>query len=525
MAWGAWLRASEPGARHSVFQLAQSIVEVSRSGSRSGEHLGSGTWRTHAIPMGAFMAEGPGQSAGGGAGHRAEQRFWPHNVEAERAVLGSMMLDPDVIPEVMRLVRVEDFYENAHQILYRRILELHDAGKPVELTLLTDALRRAGELDSVGGYVYLATLEQFVLSTSAAPEHAQMVRDKSASRRLMSVAETVLRETSDERREVADQIRMAEALLFEVGEQHRTSEFQDLKSLMEESIGEIAHLYETREPKTGLKTHLKDLDRILGGFEPSALVILAARPSIGKTALALNIVRNVAVEDNLPVGFFSLEMGAEQLGLRLLCSEARVSGQKVRKGQLKESEWATIRETASRLMDVPMYIDDSAGLTIMELRSRARQLKQKRPDLALIVVDYLQLMQGPPGRRESNRQQEVSEISRGLKLLAKELGVPVLALSQLSRNIEQRSGKEKSATPMLSDLRESGSIEQDADIVMFVHRERIEIQKDEQGRTPDRQLPIPTEIIVGKNRNGPIGSAEMLFIPDFTQFVDALMDR
>lgn len=471
------------------------------------------------------MAESPAQP-GGGAGRREPpaQRQFPSNVDAERAVLGSMMLDAGVIPDVLRLLKPSDFYLNAHQILYRRMLELYDANKPLDLTLMSDALRRAGELDAVGGYVYIAGLVEFVLYSGAAVQNAEIVREKSALRRLMAAAETILKEAGEERRAIGEQLRLAEGLLYEVGEEHRVSEFRDLKDLMGASIGEIAHLYESREPKSGLRTHMKDLDRIITGFEPTALVILAARPSIGKTAFALNIVRNVAMFEQRPVGFFSLEMGAEQLSLRLLCTEARVPSSRVRKGMMKEEEWDRLRETASRLMDAPMYIDDSAGLTIMELRSRARQLKLKLPNLGLLVVDYLQLMQGPPGRRDNNRQQEVAEISRGLKLLAKELHVPVLALSQLSRNIEQRSGKEKSARPMLSDLRESGSIEQDADIVMFVHRERAEIQKDEDGKLPDRQLPIETEIVVGKNRNGPIGTAQMLFLPEFTLFADALMD-
>ncbi len=456
--------------------------------------------------------------------NKMADRQIPHNLEAERAVLGSMLLDQHVIPDVLRILKPEDFYEAGHQVAFKCMLDLYNEGKPVDLTLLSDVLRRKGELDAVGGYVYLANLEQFVLSTSAASDHARMVQEKSALRRLMAAADTILRESSEERRNVEDQIEMAERLIFEVSQQNQTGKFMSLEVLMEDTIGEILHLYESREPKSGLQTQMKDLDKIIGGFEPSALVILAARPSIGKTAFALNIVRNVALFEGKPVGFFSLEMGADQLNMRLLCSEARIPSHRVRKGLIKEQEWEKLRETASRMMQVPIFIDDTAGLTIMQLRSRARRLKAQRPDLALIVVDYLQLMQGLGGSRESNRQQEVAEISRGLKGLAKELRVPVLALSQLSRGIEQRSGKEKSARPMLSDLRESGAIEQDADVVMFVHRERVEIQKDEDGKLADRSLPIPTEIVVGKNRNGPIGTAEMLFIPDYTLFADALHD-
>ncbi|MEQ8820446.1 MAG: replicative DNA helicase [Sumerlaeia bacterium] len=449
----------------------------------------------------------------------------PHNLDAERAVLGAMLLDNDVISDVMQQVRAEDFYQSAHQRVFARVVELHDQGKPVELTLLTDTLRRFGELDQVGGYIYLASLEQYILATSAAVEHARMVRDKSTMRRLMAAASTVLREASEESRTVEDTIEMAEKLVFEVSQENRTSRFRPMRELMAESLQEIGYLYETKSPTSGLPTHYKDLDGMLGGFEPSALIILAARPSIGKTAFALNIAQNVATFSKVPVAIFSLEMGADQLNMRILCGAAGVSGSKVRKGKIREDEWDTLRHTASDMMNLQIHIDDSADLSIVQLRSRARRLKSKFPDLGLIIVDYLQLMSGgPSGRRQESRQQEVSDISRGMKQLAKELSVPVLALSQLSRNIESRSGKEKSAKPMLSDLRESGAIEQDADVVMFVHRERVELQKDEDGQQRDRSLPIPTEIIVGKNRNGPIGSADLMFLPDFMRFTNALRE-
>jgi len=448
----------------------------------------------------------------------------PHNLDAERAVLGSLLLDNEVIPEVSRVLRPEDFYQSAHQAIYGAVLELHDQGKPVDLTLLTDSLRRTGKLEETGGYMYLAGLENHVLATSAAVEHAEMVAEKSTLRRLMAAAETILRECSGERREVLQQVEMAERLVFEVSQKTHAGRFLSVEALMQQAIDEIARLYVAHEPTVGLQTHIKDLDSLLGGFEKTALIILAARPSIGKTAFALNIVRNVSLQGGVPVGFFSLEMSAEQLNLRLLASEARLPGQRIRRGQIKEPEWERVRETASRLMDLPLYIDDTAGLTLMQLRSRARRLKKQRPDLGLLVVDYLQLMQSPPGRRDSNRQQEVAEISRGLKELAKELEVPILALSQLSRGIEQRGKRDGGSRPMLSDLRESGAIEQDADVVMFVHRERVEVQKDEEGRPVNRTQPIETEIIVGKNRNGPIGTAQLLFIPDFTLFVDMLKD-
>jgi replicative DNA helicase len=402
------------------------------------------------------------------------------------------------------------------------MLDLYHETKPIDLTILAERLKRDGELDKVDGYVYLASLEQFVLATSAAIEHAQIVQEKATLRRLMAAADSIMHEASEERRVVQEQIELAEKLIFDVSQRTHSSKFLSLETLMQDTIEEVRHLMESRESSTSLKTHFIDLDQLINGFERTALVILAARPSIGKTAFALNLVRNVAVQGNIPVAFFSLEMGADQLNMRLLCSEARVPSHLVRKGRIKNEQWELLRTTASAMMDVPMWIDDTPGISLMQLRSRARRLKSRVPNLGLIVVDYLQLMTSPQRGREVNRQQEVSEISRGLKGLAKELQVPVLALSQLSRNIEQRSGKEKSARPMLSDLRESGAIEQDADVVMFVHRERVETQRDEDGNPVNKGEPIPTDIIVGKNRNGPIGTVPLLFLPDFTLFVNAL---
>ncbi|MBX3730400.1 MAG: replicative DNA helicase [Candidatus Sumerlaeia bacterium] len=458
----------------------------------------------------------------------SDTRTLPHDPDAERAVLGAMILDREVIPEVARLLKPEDFFEPRHQIIFRHAVELHESAKPVDLPLLCDALRRRNELDAVGGYVYVAQLVEFVAGTSAAPEHAQLVADKATLRRLIAAADTILREASAEATELPDQIETAERLIFEVGRSTQSGRFQSVGSLMGETISEIARLYETRKPVIGLSTHMHDLDALIGGLEPTALAILAARPSIGKTAFALTLVRNVAVHGGKPVGFFSLEMGADQLNMRLLCMEAKVPSHVIQRARFDDTHWERLRETASRLMEAPIYIDDSAALTIMQLRSRARRLKAQRPDLGLIVVDYLQLMRGPEGRgsrREVNRQQEVAEISMGLKALAKELRVPVLALSQLSRNIEQRSTKKEPARPQLSDLRESGAIEQDADLVMFIHRERKETDRDESGKPLNRSLPIPTEIIVGKNRNGPIGTVNMLFFAETTIFHDALRDQ
>jgi len=446
----------------------------------------------------------------------------PHNLEAERKVLGSMLLDREVVPEVSQHLEAVDFFQPAHQEIYEVLVDLYNENKPIDLTFVTEELQKKEKLDDVGGFVYLAQLENSVLSTSAGPDNAFLVRDKSILRRLILASQTIQREAYEESRAIQDIIESAESEIYNVNRENRAGGFRAIKDVMEDTIGEILHLYETKEPKSGLRTHLLDLDRIIGGFEPSALVILAARPSMGKTAIALNIVRNVAIKENRPVAFFSLEMGADQLNMRLLCSEARVPSHKVQRGKISEEEWEKLRTTASRLMESHILIDDTPALSIMQVRSRSRRIQAKYKNLGMIVVDYLQLMTGSTSNRDQSRQQEVAEISRGLKALAKELNVPVMALSQLSRGIEQRSGKDKAAEPQLSDLRESGSIEQDADVVMFVHRERKEAQRDDAGNVADRSEPIDANVIVGKNRNGPIGRAEMYFIPEFTLFVDKL---
>ncbi len=445
----------------------------------------------------------------------------PHNIEAERGVLGAMLLDNELIDELLHIVRSDDFHQDSHRAIFEGMCELHEAGQPVDLTLLADLLRRRGRLEDIGGPAYLAALEQGTLSSGAAPELAGIVSSKATLRRLMAAADSILRDASEERRDVEEAIDRAEQLILGLSQEARSSSFRPTSELMEESLEQIASFIAARGDVAGLSTGFQDLDRILGGLQPNDLLILAARPSIGKTAFALNIATNVALGSGRPVGVFSLEMGAEQLNLRLLCSHARVPGHVVRRGSIDPPALEKLHRAAADIAKAPIYIDDSAGLNLIQVRSRARRLKAKHDNLGLIVVDYLQLMSGPESKkRDANRQQEVSDISRGLKALARELNVPVLALSQLSRNIEQRSKAKEAARPMLSDLRESGAIEQDADVVMFVHRERLETMKDAEGKPMHqvRAQPIETEIIVAKHRNGPTGTAKLLFLPDFTLF-------
>lgn len=466
------------------------------------------------------MAEGNGQKGGKDAAAMAEMSLRrPQNIEAERDVLGAMLLDNYCIPDVAELVRADDFYSGSHRLIFQAILDIYNHANMVDLTMLADKLRKWEKIDEVGGLIGLAELESNVMGTGSAPELARIVADKSVLRKLMTAAEDILKDCAEEKRDVDEQINVAEKRIFDIGQQTSTQSFVPIKDLMGPAIEEIGQLVENKGAVPGLPTGYNDLDNYLNGLHKSDLIILAARPSIGKTAFALNIALNAVVEQNVPVGIFSLEMGAEQLNMRLLCLKARISSSKVRRGMIKDTEFSKLRQIATEMQDAPLFIDDTPGLSLMQLRSRARRLASQYQNLGLIIVDYLQLMSADSIRgREQNRQQEVSEISRGLKALARELRVPLMALSQLSRNIEQRSGKEKGARPILADLRESGAIEQDADVVMFVHRERKEVQKSEDGKPADRTLPIETEIIVGKHRNGPIGTASLLFWPDFTEF-------
>ncbi|MCC6546871.1 replicative DNA helicase [Candidatus Sumerlaeota bacterium] len=443
----------------------------------------------------------------------------PHDYDAERAVLGAMMLDNSVIPDVIQIIRKDDFYHIPHQLIFEGLVALISAGQPVDLTLLLDQLRKTGKLDEAGGPLVVAGLEQFVMATGGASALAEVVRKKATYRRLMRAAEMILQDSSAETRDVELQLDVAENLIFEISEQASPRNFVSIGELMPQAIEEVGRLQHNKGEIPGQPTHMLGLDRKLNGLHKSDLIILAARPSIGKTAFALNLMLNIAVRSRIPVGIFSLEMGREQLNMRLLSMFSRIPQFRIRSGKLSDHEFSHLRDYASQLQDVPIYIDDSPGLSLLQLRSQARRFASQHKNLGLLVVDYLQLMSGNDRGREHNRQQEVSEISRGLKALARDLQVPVLALSQLSRNIEQRSSKKEPAKPMLSDLRESGSIEQDADVVIFLHRDRKgEEVTDNAGNT--MSLPIPTEIIIEKHRNGPTGTVDMLFFRETMTFAD-----
>jgi replicative DNA helicase len=429
-------------------------------------------------------------------------RMPPQNLEAESSVLGAILLDNEAAWTVARFLKAEHFYKAANQTIYATILELVEARKPVDPVILKDELIRKGALEAIGGPAYIAELLEAVPSAANAEYYARVVRDKALLRSLISTATEIVRDAyraDAPADEIADQ---AEKRFFESIERRVESASFEIRDILLEEMSRI----EAGTPMSGLMSRLTTLDELTNGFKPSELIILAARPSMGKTSLATTIIRNVAYHDRVPVAFFSLEMSKSQVAQNMLCQHARIDSFKMRQGRLDRNEQATLGRRAGELAEAPIFIDDTSGMSIMELRAKSRLLKARK-GIGLIVIDYLQLMESSGGRRDENRQQEISQISRGLKQLARELDVPVIALSQLSRAVESREGNR----PKLSDLRESGSIEQDADVVLMLYREayykpeKVEIQNK-------------AEVIVAKNRNGPTGTAELYFQRTYTRF-------
>jgi replicative DNA helicase len=448
-------------------------------------------------------------------GKTSDVKVPPHNLDAERAVLGTMLLDNDTIPLVIELLQKETFYSSAHQIIFDAIVSLFDHAVAVDLTTLCDELKRRNVLDAVGGPGYLASLEQFVLSTANIHHHAKIVYNKAKLRKLIQASATIVEQAYSETYDVEEMLDRSEKLIFDISQERATKDFVHISDLTADAIEEINIRYHSKMEVTGLATGFIELDQRTCGFQQSDLIIIAGRPSIGKTAFSLNIATHVALRLNRPVGIFSLEMSSTQVNSRLLCSLAHVSSNRVRTGYVSGAELKRLSEKADLLSAAPLYIDDTPGMSILEVRAKARRLKALEKDLAIIIVDYLQLMRGS-GRPE-NRQQEVAEISRSLKGLARELQIPIIALSQLSRLIEHRKGRDK--RPMLSDLRESGAIEQDADVVLFVHREREPEEAEEFAEeSAPKKLGQLSEIIIGKQRNGPLGIVNLIFFPDFTMF-------
>ncbi|MBW3657212.1 MAG: replicative DNA helicase [Actinobacteria bacterium] len=445
-----------------------------------------------------------GGSNGNGA-RRGYDRVPPHSLEAEVSVLGAALLSRNAANEVVEILKPSDFYRTAHRVVFEGVQELMHKGEPCDAVTILDWLARNGRLDEVGGAGSIHDLTAAVPTAANAVHYARIVREKALLRRVIDAGTEIAAlgyESPDDATNVVDQ---AEGIVYEIAQTGVTSDYAQLKDLLNESFEQIEKLAENRSEVTGLATGFNDLDRLTAGLQPQNLVVVAARPAMGKSSLALNLAQYVTVETRQPAIIFSLEMSKIEIVNRMLASEARIDSNRIKTGRLEDADWRKLGDALGRLSDAPLFIDDTPSITLMEIRSKCRRLKAKH-GLELIIVDYLQLMQSH--RRVENRQQEVSEISRGLKMLAKELNVPVIALSQLSRQPESRTDKR----PQLADLRESGSIEQDADIVAFIYRDEV---YDED--TPDKGI---AELIISKHRNGATGIVKLAFLNHLTKFAN-----
>jgi len=444
-------------------------------------------------------------------------RGLPASVEAERSILGAILLDNYSYNEAAEKLSAEDFFLDSHRRIYSRMAELIDARRAVDIVTLVEELARRKEVEAVGGVAYLASLTEGLPRRPSIEEYVRIVKDKSLARQLIIICNTAITRAADQSDEALVVLDSAESGLLEVSERGITRGFAGIPEIVRDSFGTIDNLYAQQKEVTGLATHYTQFDKMTSGLQASDLIIIAARPSMGKTAWAINIAENAAVRDGKVVAVFSLEMSKESLLRRMLASQALVSMQKIQTGFIPKQDRSKLMEALERLAEAKIFIDDTPAIALSEMRAKARRLQRQQGGLDLIVIDYLQLMTastfGVGARRYENRTQEVSAISRGLKALAKELKVPVVALSQLSRASEQRGGDKK---PMLSDLRESGSIEQDADVVAFIHRDSY-YNKDENGEE-DPDSKNKAEIIIAKQRNGPTGSVHLAYRADCTRF-------
>ncbi len=428
----------------------------------------------------------------------------PQNLEAESSVLGGILLENEAINRVLEVLTPEDFYRESHRKIFRAMIEICDRSEPVDLITLSDFLKAKGDLEVVGGSAYLASLASAIPTSANIHFYARIVREKAIRRYLISAATEIATRGYEDQENVDEYLDEAEKVIFDISEKRVRGSFVKVGDMIRDSIKMVEKLYERKDMVTGVPSGFKDLDRLTAGFQPSDLIVVAGRPSMGKTALCLNIATYAAFGGH-GVAVFSLEMAKEQLVLRMLCSEARIDHSKVRSGYLADREFPALVMAAGRLAETPIYIDDTPAISILELRAKARRLVRDRDKkIGLIIVDYLQLMRGSGGA--PNREQEISEISRSMKALAKELNIPVIAVSQLNRRVEDRGDKR----PMMADLRESGAIEQDADVIAFVYREVVYNENADD--------PNLAEIIVGKQRNGPTGTVRLAFFREFTRF-------
>jgi replicative DNA helicase len=432
----------------------------------------------------------------------------PQDLDAEESLLGAMMLSESAVDIVTEVVRPQDFYRDAHAVVFEAIQRLYHDNKPVDAITVSDELATMGKLDDVGGAPYIHALTDAIPAVANVRRYAEIVHDLAVIRRLVAGGMEIARLGYERQGSATELVDRAESIIFDVAQERGHDGLLPIKGLLVEEFQRIERLNESGAELTGVPSGLKALDRVLSGFQPSNLIILAARPGMGKTSLALGFARHVGVNCSLPVAIFSLEMSRHEVTQRLMCGEALVDSQNLRSGKMRPDDWTRLTSACDRLTQAPIYIDDSAGVNVMEIRSKARRLKSVERGLSLIVVDYLQLM-GGADRTAENRVQEISHISRSLKLLARDLDVPVIALSQLSRAVEARTEKR----PILSDLRDSGSIEQDADVVMFIYRDEYYVKDSETNKGT-------AELIVAKHRSGATDSLEMAFRQKYTLFSD-----
>ena len=430
----------------------------------------------------------------------------PHDIEAEQAVIGSMLTDKDAVVDAIEILKAEDFYRQDNKTIYEAILNLYNRAEPIDIITVKAELISIGKFEAVGGLEYIAVLPDKVPTTANVDRYIKIVEEKSILRRLIKASNELIDLGYAETEDVDTIMDQAEKKVFEISQGKNQKGYTPIKDILVESFAELEKLYNQKEPITGIPTGFADLDYKTAGLHNSDLVLIAARPAMGKSAFALNLATNAAVQSKVPVVIFNLEMSKSQLVSRILCSEAMVDSNKVRTGKIEEDDWVKLATALGPLSEAPIYIDDTPGITVTEIRAKCRKLKMEK-NLGLIVIDYLQLIQGS-GKRNSSREQEISEISRSLKILAKELDVPVIALSQLSRAAEQRADHR----PMLSDLRESGAIEQDADIVMFLYRDDY--------YNPDSEKKNIAEVIMAKHRAGSTGTVELLWLGNYTKFAN-----
>ena len=441
----------------------------------------------------------------------------PQNIEAEQAVLGAIFLNTDALADAMEYVEADDFYRRAHQILFQAMVDLNNDGEAIDVLTVQNYLTTNNQLDDVGGVAYIAELATSVPTAANAGYYAKIVEEKSMLRRLISTATNIITQANNGDDDVPSLLDSAELKIMDVSERRNRSGFREIKDVLNETLSDIDRLSQQSEDITGLPTGYREFDKMTAGLQPDNLIILAARPAVGKTAFALNIAQNVATSTDTSVAIFSLEMSAESLVNRMLCAEGSINANHLRTGQLDEGEWQNLIVAMGALSNTSIFIDDTPGIKMAEIRAKCRRLAKEKGNLGLVVIDYLQLIEGS---NKESRQQEVSEISRQLKKLSKELSVPILALSQLSRGVEQRQDKR----PVLSDIRESGSIEQDADIVAFLYRddyyERGESKSEEDGDDQDslNQDVGEVELIIEKNRAGARGTVKLLFIKSYNKF-------